>query len=74
MFTDGFSQVDPAPSAQQLRASGVTVYAASAAESEEGADVGQLAVIAGDPTRVYMANEFPNLVKILADLSNRCRR
>lgn len=66
--------MEPGPSAQQLRKSGIVLYAVCAAELEEEANLEELEVIAGDEKRVYTKKTFPNLVKTLSDISNRCRR
>ncbi len=69
VFTDGFSNKDPAPAASRLRQKGVTVYALAI---DKPRNLDELEAIAGHSSRVYTDETLESFMAELYRLTSHC--
>ena len=72
VYTDGYSQEDPAKAAEEMRAKGIEMYAVGLSQTEYEPDERQLQVIAGGEDNVFV-NKNGELGAKLAQYNRNCR-
>lgn len=73
VFTDGYSQEDPAEAAAAMRATGVMMFAVSIEEDDFPPNFDQLDTIADSKNDVYTSRNFDELRNRIRKFNENCR-
>ncbi|EFO24668.2 hypothetical protein LOAG_03819 [Loa loa] len=73
IFTDGYSQDNPAEASRAAHIKGIELKAVSVEDENVPPDTKQIIAITGDPSDTYSSKDFKKLQSLFGEYSRRCK-